>query len=197
MCFPHCDSISFSLCLSVSLHACVTLSVVGSHVVDLGLKLWVITPIMNHHALFRLSSPTGIDCIMKLSFSLNYTLCPHITLLIIRALDTKFDKIRFMLHEIKPHHLGGKMFWRTLEILKDLSLVCLWKAESIITFYTFMAHTDSNMAGFLLTLMSLWLISCLFLTCLERSSYLYVIYRAIYFIEAEKFSKSSKTAKND
>lgn len=32
---------------------------VGSHVVNLGLKLWVITPIMNHHALFRLWSPEG------------------------------------------------------------------------------------------------------------------------------------------
>lgn len=75
-----CISLTVSLCLSMS--ACLTVFVcicVGSHVVDLGLKLWVITPIMNHHALFRLSSPTGTEFIMKLSFSLSDTLCPQIT----------------------------------------------------------------------------------------------------------------------
>lgn len=94
--FPHCDSISlspslFSLSFSICPRTRVYVCCVGSHVVDLGLKLWVITPIMNHHALFRLSSPTGIDCIMKLSFSLSNTLCPHITLLTNRALCTESD----------------------------------------------------------------------------------------------------------
>ena len=84
--FPQCDSPTLCLCLSVSVHVRV-----GSHVVDLGLKLWVITPIMNHHALFRLPSPSGIDCIMKLSFSLSNTLCPHITHLTNIAVHTKSD----------------------------------------------------------------------------------------------------------
>lgn len=64
---------------------------VGSHVVNLGLKLWAITPIMNHRALFRLSSPGGIDCIMKISFSLGNTLCPDITLLTNIALHKESD----------------------------------------------------------------------------------------------------------
>lgn len=72
---------SFSVCPRTCTVCCM-----GSHVVDLGLKLWLITPIMNHHALFRLSFPTGIDCIMKLSFSLSNCLCPHVTLLTNTAL---------------------------------------------------------------------------------------------------------------
>jgi len=84
-------SITLSLSLSICPCTCVSVRCVGSHVVDLGLKLWVITPIMNHHALFRLSSPTGIDCIMKLSFSLSNTLCPHITHLTNTALHMQSD----------------------------------------------------------------------------------------------------------
>lgn len=44
-------------CLSLFLSAHTRVLCVGSHVVNLGPKLWVITPIMNHHALFRLLSP--------------------------------------------------------------------------------------------------------------------------------------------
>lgn len=81
--FPLTVTVSRSslLSLGVCTRTCLSVCCVGSHVVDLGLKLWVITPIMNHHALFRLSSPKGIDCIMKLSFSLSNAMCPHITLL--------------------------------------------------------------------------------------------------------------------
>lgn len=63
----------FTLFLSL----CSCMCVVQDHVENLGLKLWVITPIMNHHALFGLSSPRGIDCIMKISFSLSNTLSLH------------------------------------------------------------------------------------------------------------------------
>lgn len=111
-------SLSFRICPC----ACVSVRCVGSHVVDLGLKLWVITPIMNHHALFRLSSPVGIDCIMKLSFSLSNTLCPHITLLTNMALNMESDMSRFILHEIKPDHLGGDVVLESFGNL--LSFVC-------------------------------------------------------------------------
>lgn len=72
LCFSLSDSIlpSTVLPLSFSIHPC-------GHVVGLGLKLWAINPIMNHHALFRLPFPTGIDCVMKLSFSHSKTLSSH------------------------------------------------------------------------------------------------------------------------
>lgn len=90
VCFPHCGRILLSFCRLVSV-LCVSVCCVGSHVVNWGLKLWVITPIMNHHALFRLSSPKGIDCIMKTSFSRSNSLCPYITLLTTIALHKKSD----------------------------------------------------------------------------------------------------------
>lgn len=80
-----------ALFLSFSVHACVSLCCMQSHVANSGLKLWVITPIMNHHGLFRLSSPRGIDCIMKISFSLSNTLCPYITLFTNKALHKESD----------------------------------------------------------------------------------------------------------
>lgn len=97
--------LTFHLCVLVLVHV-----LVGSHVVDLGPKLLVITPIMNHHALFSLSSSRGIYRIMKLSFSLRHTLCPHTTHLTNTAVHKEWVMSRFIVHKRKSSLLVQQLY---------------------------------------------------------------------------------------